>query len=420
MKILWFTNTPCGYAEYYGNQIFSGGWMLSLEQELSKNEELELGISFYLNKKKPAININRVNYLPLLRKRKRTKIGRILGVFFQNNKNDIEEIEQIKEIIETFKPDIIHVHGTEDNFGLIAKHTLIPVVISLQGILNPYNTKYFSGIPREIISRVENKLNVLIGDSIKIKHKVFRLKAKRELEILKNAKYIIGRTEWDKSIVKILAPNHTYFKIDEMLRPSFYFINRTKIFNTKTLNIITVSSDSIYKGFETILETARLLKKNNLLNFKWIVIGLNKSSSIVKYTEKWKDLKCSDLNIELMGMLNETEIISCLNSSDVYVQVSHIENSPNSLCEAMISGIPIIASFAGGTDSLIEHNKEGSLYQDGDYYSLAGAILKLSKNYEKAQLAADNAKITAKNRHNKKNIVVQIINTYKAIISSEK
>lgn len=40
---------------------------------------------------------------------------------------------------------------------------------------------------------------------------------------------------------------------------------------------------------------------------------------------------------------------------------SHIENSPNNLCEAMILGMPCIATDAGGTSTLLSNMKDGLL-----------------------------------------------------------
>ena len=65
----------------------------------------------------------------------------------------------------------------------------------------------------------------------------------------------------------------------------------------------------------------------------------------------------------------------------IYIAISHIENSPNSLCEALILGAPCIATNAGGTSSLIEDGNNGILIQDGDAYSMAGAIIELTENY---------------------------------------
>lgn len=44
--------------------------------------------------------------------------------------------------------------------------------------------------------------------------------------------------------------------------------------------------------------------------------------------------------------------------SNVFICPSTIENSPNSLCEAQLLGVPHIASYVGGTADLMKGNEE--------------------------------------------------------------
>jgi len=37
-----------------------------------------------------------------------------------------------------FRPDLVHVHSTENQFGLLAGQGFAPVVVSIQGILSVY------------------------------------------------------------------------------------------------------------------------------------------------------------------------------------------------------------------------------------------------------------------------------------------
>jgi len=99
---------------------------------------------------------------------------------------------------------------------------------------------------------------------------------------------------------------------------------------------------------------------------------------------------------------------------------SHIENESNSLYEAMILGLPCISSFVGGTGSTIKDCYNGILIQDGDPWVLAGAILELYNDKEKAILLGQNARETALKRHDKDTIINDIINNYKEIINDSK
>ena len=106
-----------------------------------------------------------------------------------------------------------------------------------------------------------------------------------------------------------------------------------------------------------------------------------------------------------------------LSKANIYCQVSHIENSPNSLCEAMLVGKPIVATFAGGTSSLLENMKEGLLVQEGDFYSIAGAIKEFVTNHVLANECAKNARLKAIKRHDKKKIVNDLVTVYNRILN---
>jgi glycosyltransferase involved in cell wall biosynthesis len=214
----------------------------------------------------------------------------------------------------------------------------------------------------------------------------------------------------------LLAPQAHYYVGNEIIRSSFYQNRWSRSTFSDHLQIVTTISGGLYKGLETIVSTSEILISNDFKDFKWIVVGLSDTDTIAQIVKKWKKINYPNLNIFLIGSKNENEIVDILLQSDIYCQVSHIENSPNSLCEAMLLGMPIIASFAGGTDSILENKKEGVLVQDGDPYSLAGAIVEMSNNYDLAVSYAKSAVATANKRHDKKNIVLNLLEIYKELL----
>ena len=92
--------------------------------------------------------------------------------------------------------------------------------------------------------------------------------------------YIIGRTDFDKYCSLIYNPNRVYLKVNEIMREIFFQVQWNKNSFSETFTITTTISNGLYKGLETIYLTASLLKQNNM-NFKWQIIGLqshNKNS----------------------------------------------------------------------------------------------------------------------------------------------
>lgn len=415
MKILWFTNTPCSLSRKYNPNIVSGGWMEALENKLNTSKDIELYISFYDSKKSDPVKFGNTQYYPVLRKR--NYVLEIIKRLFSYGNDDDVELSRLLEVVEKIKPDIIHIHGTEENFGLLQKYVTQPVVVSIQGVVNPLNEKFFSGIPSDIAKKNETLISRLLLRTQSKSFVQFKSIAKRELEILNNSKNVIGRTNWDRRVTLVLAENRKYYHIDELLRSEFYSKKwNSDNFSSMDIRIATVSSNNIYKGFETIVKAAQILSNLKGIEFSWKIIGLSDNDSIVKMTLSWLKINLEDINVKLLGKMSPEKFIPIMQESNIFCQTSHIENSSNSLCEAMYLGMPIVATYAGGTDSMLENNKEGLLVQNGDPFAVAGAIVELKANTKKAFEMAENARSRAIKRHDPEKITIGLIDLYKNLL----
>ena len=417
MRILWFAITPCGAAEKLTPGSFTAGWLASLEQQVKHDPFIDLSVSFYYNGELEPFEYNSVQYYPVSRGRGQSKFAKLMDRLeaYQENRDE-RYIEKLVKVIETVRPDVIHIHGTEDNFGLIQKYIQLPVVFSIQSLLTPYCEKFFSGIPRSVASSKENFSSKLLIDSVRNNFFLFSKWAKREVEMLKPARFIIGRTSWDKRATRILAPKSLYFVGNEIMRSSFYSRVWQKQAFSPTITIVTTMSGGLYKGLESVLKTAAVLTAHHF-NFQWLVIGQTESGKYPQMVQRWIKKDYSQNGVVFMGSKTESELVEILCEADIYCQVSHIENSPNSLCEAMLLGMPVVATFAGGTDSMLESGSQGMLVQDGDSYSLAGAITELAEDFEKSRQYGQNARKAALERHDPKKVANEIIDVYKAIYS---
>ena len=83
----------------------------------------------------------------------------------------------------------------------------------------------------------------------------------------------------------------------------------------------------------------------------------------------------------------------------------------------MLVGMPVIASFAGGTASLLTTKKEGILVQDGDPYVYAGAISYLYRHFDIAMSYGENARRRALERHNPERIGKQLLDAYQTVMN---
>ncbi|MDY0222808.1 MAG: glycosyltransferase [Desulfobacterium sp.] len=416
MKVLWFTNTACSAADKLNlKQGSGGGWLRSLEEEVSNRTDVALSICFYSNIEIAPFRYGNTQFYPVFTQRQRSKASRLKNRLLPKN-HEKEELKSMLHVVEISTPDIIHVHGTENNFGLIQNKVNVPVVFSIQGLLNSISEKYFSGIPYSVVKRHEGFFRKMIGAGIDRSYKVFTDNARREKMMLQNATHIMGRTAYDRRITRVLAPKSHYYIEHEVLRPAFYEAFWNKETFSPVIQLVTTLGDGLFKGFETIASTSEILAKNTSLNFVWNIIGLQENSNTVKLVKSWKHLDFEKLNIKFHGRLNEIEMVDILMKSDIYCQTSHIDNSPNALSEAMILGMPCIATFAGGTGSLLRDGHDGILVQDGDPWVLAGVIIELKKNFQKAVEMSKNARKMALNRHDREVISNGLMEIYSQIL----
>ena len=409
MKVLWFALTPSLAEDFINDRPMNGGFIKSLEKVMQN--KVDLSIVFYHDKKLPSFKYGKTNYFPVLQKK--TGILYKIKTRIFNRLEDENDVNFFKQIINEVNPDVIHIHGTESPFGLIQKFSSIPTVISIQGNITVYELKFFAGIPLIEILKYSSIKERLFFNSYINDFKFFKKMAEREKEIFKISKNFIGRTKWDRRITKVLSPNAKYFHNDEILRDVFYDGKWQNKLNG-TLNLFTTNGPNIWKGIETLIHCAYLLDLNNI-DFTWRVAGMGSKNGLLHFAKKAVKKKISK-NIQFLGKLDDVKLKQAILNSHIYIGVSHIENSPNSLCEALILGVPCIATNAGGTSNFIEDGKNGVLIQDGDPYSMAGAIIELKENYDVAINYGINARNNSIPRHDKNVIGNDLLNIYEEIL----
>ncbi|MEO6902456.1 MAG: glycosyltransferase [Bacteroidia bacterium] len=407
MKVLWFVGSSLNGTFY---RTF---WISSLLNQLSKQDNLELGICFMTSEKNAkAYRENDISYFPVssyktfFHRFSNRLLHTIKGA---NNFNDYINV------VKKFNPDLINIFGLETEYAEIIPHVKCKSIVHIQGILSPLTE--FWHIPNKTNRDVfwaSNPINLIFA--VGIYHSYFRIlkSAQRERKMLEQVANISGRTDWDKSIMKVLAPEAKYFHIDEVIRHDF-FETAWEYKHCETITIITIIGDSLYKGYDIILKTSALLCKHGL-KFNWKIFGINNQSESVKIIEKMVDIKHS-VDIQLLGHADSKTIIEQMKKAHLYIHPSKIENSSNSVCEAMLLGMPVIAADTGGMSTMIENKVNGLLFSNIDFYTLANIILQSIKQPAMLKQLGKNARETAFKRHDKEKIVNDLITAYKKIIS---
>ncbi|MCS6854651.1 MAG: glycosyltransferase, partial [Elioraea sp.] len=72
-----------------------------------------------------------------------------------------------------------------------------------------------------------------------------------------------------------------------------------------------------------------------------------------------------------------SDVERVLRAADLFVLPSHFEGMPRTVAEAMMSGLPVVASAIRGTRELVVEGETGRLVPVGDVPALAAALAPL-------------------------------------------
>ena len=342
-------------------------------------------------------------------------------------------LEQVfRRELEKFQPDVVHIWGTE--FG----HTLAMMkacqslgmldrtVISIQGLCAFVPRHHNEGFPDGIIHRYSIR-DLIRRDNLAQQANSYAKRGKLELEALAMARHVIGRTEWDRACTQQVSPDAQYHFCNETMRENFYSGSwnydsccKYRIFAPNWLDPS--------KGFHYLLEAFPEILRSYPDATIWVT---GKSC----YPDTWKDrirlrahhkylIHLIDKHglkdkIYFTGSLSADEMKQAFLNSNVYVLPSSIENSPNTVCESMLLGVPCVSAAVGGLMHMLRHGEEGFLYQSTAPYMLSyyvKRVFAMGKEAEKLGLAAQKH---ARKTHDSENNLNMLIAIYKTIIGKE-
>ncbi len=406
MRVLWFSVTPSLYDE----KLY-GGWVASLERLIkSQCPDIKLGIAFEHNDRCFKMDKNGTTYYPIYKSS--SFINKLDILFHFDAKWRLLKPHCIK-IIQDFKPDIIQCFGSEWPFALITQDINIPVIVHMQGFSNIYR------LSSSMCLRLSDIYKYYHYNLIRMLHYWYRSKKGvasdlQEQKLMKMNHFFMGRTDWDRNIVKYYSSDAKYYYCPEAIRPEI--IHSTRIWSfkpRKKMRLVTISSASSLKGNDLILRTANILKQFNF-DFEWRISG---SKDSLKFFESILGLRHDNLNIKLLGYISSEQIIDELANADVYVHTAIIDNSPNSLCEAQLIGCPVISTNVGGIPQLVDNGKTGILYPYNEPHTLAFILMNIFGQKDLLERISTNELIVSHERHDEVKIVERLHSIYNEIIS---
>jgi glycosyltransferase involved in cell wall biosynthesis len=307
----------------------------------------------------------------------------------------------LEECPETY--DIIHVHGTElqyaSSLSNLGRRT--PYIISIQGIMSLYK--------KELVQKLSKR------------YLYWTINSFYEKKEVRQSKHFFCRTDWDQEFVRSNNDQADITICWEILRPEFF--GYAHPFTGK--DILFMGGDNPLKALElalTVFNRMKAATREGTLDtrngFRLHIVGSTNPATVESIRSGGKLSNIGDEDIELHGSLDAAAIVEVYKKCFCLYHPSLIDNSPNSVCEAQVAGLPVVATRVGGVPSLIIDGQTGLLVEKNDLEGHVRALKRLYEEEPLQQWLGQNARFTARQRHDRQTIIDNTLQTYGKLMAT--
>ncbi len=396
MKVLWITNIPIGEMANRMGSTSSGLWMDVMLRAFQEKKEHQIAVATIGD----VCQIEHfchedVSYYRLPGTNQR---GSLLKY-----RDTPEHIAQWKQVIQQEQPDLMMLWGSEFMHGFTALEAApeVPAVVYVQGLLESIARHYDVGLRKREINRSMTLRSFLLQDGVYSAQNQYWTRVCGERKIFQHAGHAICENMWCESYIKRIAPDSVIHHLPLDINDCFRREERSK--NVEAHSIICNAVGYPIKGLHITLKALAILKErypdvklyipgSGAIDPELPFLKMMKKTDYYRYCARLiKELKLES-HIVWLGRLNQEDLAKQLATKNAFVLSSSIENHSGSLKEAMMVGLPCVASFVGGVPEYVRQGENGFLYQSGEYEMMAHWISTLFENEQLSQRIGTNAR----------------------------
>lgn len=394
----------------------SGGWLQGSAENLIKYTDVNLSVAIVNRQinKFTKLQGNSIKYYLIPYEKGFDYISHCYDRYWKAINTDLE-------------PDVVHVHGVESTLALsyIKAISADNVVVSIQGLAGVISKYFYAGLRTIDLLRSISIRDILTLKPVFYYKNDFHRRGYYENETIRSVKYIIGRTSWDRAHVLCENSEVRYFHCNETLRSNFYE-REWKFENCLPHSIFLSHAAAPFKGAHQLLEAMQYILPvypdtiiriaGHSLSLDNSFNGLIRRTGYENYIRKLIRKNNLEDHIIFLGALSSEQMLEEYLKANIFICPSTIENSSNSVSEAQMLGVPLIASYVGGTPDMIPNEQCGILFRVGEHEMLAQAIMSI---FRKSQ-SFNNSEMRhiAHKRHDQKNNAEQTYQIYKTIANN--
>ncbi|HEX8425063.1 glycosyltransferase family 4 protein [Hymenobacter sp.] len=288
--------------------------------------------------------------------------------------------------------DLLHLHGSELQLPAMTAGLAVPQLLSVQGLVSQY-------------------IRFVPGTFSKLKF-LWALAGYYERRYLPAIHHFSCRTHWDKAQIRQLSPGCTVHHNWEMIRPEFFGDDSVVAPVSGRPQLLFMGGSQELKGFRETLAAFKIVRAQ--VDVQLVIVGRVNDHEMAAAIAQTGLRNIGPNDVQCRQFVSAAELAVLFRESFCLLHPSHVDNSPNSVCEAQVAGLPVIAANVGGVSSLVEHEQTGLLC-DLNPATIARQVLQLCHNPALRQRLIAQARTVAWQRHNPATVVQRTVAIYHAV-----
>ncbi|MEJ7665171.1 MAG: glycosyltransferase family 4 protein [Hymenobacter sp.] len=175
-----------------------------------------------------------------------------------------------------------------------------------------------------------------------------------------------------------------------------------------------VGGTQVMKGFREVLAAFDLIRQQ--VDVQLVIAGPARPAEIEQAVQAAGLRHIGQGDVDCRQLLTARELAQLFREAVCLLHPSYVDNSPNSVCEAQVAGLPVVVADVGGLRSLVEDEVTG-LFCTLDPASIAQQALRLLRDPALRQRLATQAAAVARPRHDPAVIVARTLEIYRAVVA---
>ena len=418
IRVLWIVNIvlPAVATELGLEKTPFGGWLTLMTDRLAARDDFRIGVAM----RAPVKTLTRIE-----------KNG-IVYYAMPQSASDAFDVDDatVSSVLADFTPDMLHAEGSEMAYTRrFMKAWAGPRLLSLQGVINGNRNYDLGRLPLVSMLNPLRPATALTALALMANHVLrFRPRLAAERETIGLADHIMGRTIWDRAQAWSINPRAAYHHCSRILRDAFYGA-QWKAGGYEPHSIFVGNAASPRKGTHVVIEAVRLLRPA-YPDLRLHVAGESPAALPARSPKRHIGYPAYVLDlirrhglqdcVSFTGLLDAEGMARRMEQSHVFVLSSIIENSPNTLGEAMMVGTPSVSAYTGGVPSMAADEVDVLMYRPDDPAMLAMQIKRLFDDPALCKRLSASARKRARKTHDPEANVQALVDAYGRIVASER